>query len=240
MAAMILKAHEDKTYTRRDDRLALRPVGRRRERQRAERRRLSPRLVARPLSGRDGLRGVRRQGFGRTARSTTSSASSRSRTAVSRRTPGSTAAPSGARSRWTRWPTRSSSPTSSAAPTARLTTKHVRPAADFIVRHGPYTPQERWEEKSGYSPSTIAAEIAGLVCAAEIARAQRRRGVGQHLSRRGRRLGAQRRALDGDDHRPATATATTTSASPTTKTRTTAQPLRRQQRRRHVRRTRDR
>ena len=49
-------------------------------------------------------------------------------------------------------------------------TKHVRPAADFIVRHGPFTPQERWEEKSGYSPSTIAAEIAGLVCAAEIAR----------------------------------------------------------------------
>ncbi|HEY0170440.1 MAG TPA: glycoside hydrolase family 15 protein [Pyrinomonadaceae bacterium] len=49
-------------------------------------------------------------------------------------------------------------------------TKHVRPAADFLVRHGPFTPQERWEEKPGYSPSTIAAEIAGLVCAAEIAR----------------------------------------------------------------------
>jgi glucoamylase len=49
-------------------------------------------------------------------------------------------------------------------------TKHVRPAADFIVKYGPRTPQERWEEKSGYSPSTIAAEIAGLVSAAEIAR----------------------------------------------------------------------
>ncbi|HEX9917894.1 MAG TPA: glycoside hydrolase family 15 protein, partial [Pyrinomonadaceae bacterium] len=49
-------------------------------------------------------------------------------------------------------------------------TKHVRPAADFLVKHGPRTPQERWEEKAGYSPSTIAAEIAGLVCAAEIAR----------------------------------------------------------------------
>ena len=48
--------------------------------------------------------------------------------------------------------------------------KHVRPAADFIVRHGPFTPQERWEEKPGYSPSTIAAEIAGLACAAEVAR----------------------------------------------------------------------
>jgi glucoamylase len=48
--------------------------------------------------------------------------------------------------------------------------KHVRPAADFIVKYGPFTPQERWEEKSGYSPSTIAAEIAGLTCAAEIAK----------------------------------------------------------------------
>ena len=48
--------------------------------------------------------------------------------------------------------------------------RNVRPAADFIVRHGPSTPQERWEEKSGYSPSTIAAEIAGLVSAAEVAR----------------------------------------------------------------------
>lgn len=48
--------------------------------------------------------------------------------------------------------------------------KHVKPAADFLVRNGPATPQERWEEEAGYSPSTIAAEIAGLVCAAEIAR----------------------------------------------------------------------
>lgn len=48
--------------------------------------------------------------------------------------------------------------------------KHVKKAADFIVKNGPSTPQERWEEESGYSPSTIAAEIAGLVCAAEIAK----------------------------------------------------------------------
>lgn len=50
--------------------------------------------------------------------------------------------------------------------------KHIKPAADFILDHGPATGQERWEEKSGYSPSTIAAEIAGLVCAAEMARTQ--------------------------------------------------------------------
>jgi glucoamylase len=49
-------------------------------------------------------------------------------------------------------------------------TKHIKPAADFIVRHGPRTDQDRWEEKPGYSPATIAAQIAGLVCAAEIAR----------------------------------------------------------------------
>ncbi|HEY0426690.1 MAG TPA: glycoside hydrolase family 15 protein [Pyrinomonadaceae bacterium] len=48
--------------------------------------------------------------------------------------------------------------------------KHIKRAADFIVKNGPRTPQERWEEESGFSPSTIAAEIAGLVCAAEIAR----------------------------------------------------------------------
>jgi glucoamylase len=48
--------------------------------------------------------------------------------------------------------------------------KHIKLAADFIVKHGPKTTQERWEEESGYSPSTIAAEIAGLVCAADIAR----------------------------------------------------------------------
>jgi glucoamylase len=48
--------------------------------------------------------------------------------------------------------------------------KHIKPAADFVVTHGPATPQERWEEETGYSPSTIAAEVAGLICAADIAR----------------------------------------------------------------------
>jgi glucoamylase len=47
---------------------------------------------------------------------------------------------------------------------------HVKPAADFIIVKGPATEQDRWEEKPGYSPATIAAEIAGLVCAAHIAR----------------------------------------------------------------------
>ena len=46
---------------------------------------------------------------------------------------------------------------------------HVRPAADYLVANGPSTGVERWEEQSGYSPSTIAAEIAGLTAASVIA-----------------------------------------------------------------------
>jgi glucoamylase len=58
------------------------------------------------------------------------------------------------------------------------TYRHVRRAADFLVGFhdpttgtpAPYSPQDRWENQSGYSPATIAAEIAGLVCAAHLAR----------------------------------------------------------------------
>jgi glucoamylase len=48
---------------------------------------------------------------------------------------------------------------------------HIRPAADFVVNHGPAYGVERWEEHPGYSPSTIASEIAGLVAASQLARA---------------------------------------------------------------------
>jgi glucoamylase len=47
----------------------------------------------------------------------------------------------------------------------------VERAAGFLVRHAPITHQERWEENAGYSPSTLATVIAGLISAAEIARA---------------------------------------------------------------------
>jgi glucoamylase len=47
---------------------------------------------------------------------------------------------------------------------------HIRPAADFVVAHGPSFGVERWEEQTGYSPSTIAAEIAGLTAASVIAK----------------------------------------------------------------------
>ena len=58
----------------------------------------------------------------------------------------------------------------------------LKPAADYLAKGGkakldwndidlkpPYTQQERWEEQAGYSPSTIAAIISGLVSAADIA-----------------------------------------------------------------------
>ena len=47
---------------------------------------------------------------------------------------------------------------------------HIRPAADFLVANGPSFGVERWEEQTGYSPSTIAAEIAGLTAASVIAK----------------------------------------------------------------------
>jgi glucoamylase len=43
-------------------------------------------------------------------------------------------------------------------------------AARYLIERGPATPQERWEENSGYSPSTLASNIAALVCAACFAR----------------------------------------------------------------------
>ncbi len=46
---------------------------------------------------------------------------------------------------------------------------YVQNLANYLVSNGPYTPEERWEEIGGYSPATMAAEIAGLVCASVIA-----------------------------------------------------------------------
>ncbi len=45
----------------------------------------------------------------------------------------------------------------------------VRAAAAFVLRHGPVTGQDRWEEDGGYTPFTLAVEIAGLLVAAELA-----------------------------------------------------------------------
>jgi glucoamylase len=45
----------------------------------------------------------------------------------------------------------------------------VRKAANFLACNGPVTQQDRWEEDGGYSPFTLAVEVAGLLAAAEIA-----------------------------------------------------------------------
>ncbi len=49
----------------------------------------------------------------------------------------------------------------------------VKAGAAFLMREGPITAQERWEEASGYSPSTLASNITALICAAEFFRALR-------------------------------------------------------------------
>lgn len=48
----------------------------------------------------------------------------------------------------------------------------VQRACNFLIRKGPATSQDRWEEASGYSPSTLASNIAGLICAAEFMEAR--------------------------------------------------------------------
>ena len=55
----------------------------------------------------------------------------------------------------------------------------VERAAGFLVQHAPITHQERWEETAGYSPSTLAAVIAGLICAARLSASARFDGAGR-------------------------------------------------------------
>ena len=45
----------------------------------------------------------------------------------------------------------------------------VRNAAGFVMRNGPRTKQDRWEENAGYTPFTLAVAVASLLAAAEIA-----------------------------------------------------------------------
>jgi glucoamylase len=57
----------------------------------------------------------------------------------------------------------------------------VRRAAGFLVRNGPVTPQDRWEEDPGYSPFTLAVEIAALLVAADLADARGEDGLAAYL-----------------------------------------------------------
>ncbi|HEV7662032.1 MAG TPA: glycoside hydrolase family 15 protein, partial [Chloroflexota bacterium] len=52
---------------------------------------------------------------------------------------------------------------------ATLYEQRIKPGANFVISHGPSFGPERWEEQGGYSPSTISAEIAGLIAAADLA-----------------------------------------------------------------------
>ena len=45
----------------------------------------------------------------------------------------------------------------------------VLKAASFLVRNGPVTQQDRWEEEPGYSPFTLAVELSALLNAADFA-----------------------------------------------------------------------
>lgn len=45
----------------------------------------------------------------------------------------------------------------------------IRKAACFLIKYGPYSPEDRWEQQPGISTFTLAAEIAGLLAAAALA-----------------------------------------------------------------------
>ena len=156
----------------------------------------------------------------RTARWTSCGPCSSAPTARSRRTRGSTARRCSATCRWTRWRSRSCWRTSSAAP-APPTGTHVKKSADYVVAHGPRTPQERWENAAGYSPATIAAEIAGLVCAADIAttNGDDARAADTYLAE-GRRVAAAASSRWTATTPARTARRRTTCGSPRTATRT--------------------
>jgi glucoamylase len=57
----------------------------------------------------------------------------------------------------------------------------VKKAAGFLVKNGPVTSQDRWEEDPGYSPFTLAAEIAALLAAADIADLNKEKAIAKFL-----------------------------------------------------------
>src|SRR2546422_11632885 len=57
----------------------------------------------------------------------------------------------------------------------------IRRAAGYLVRNGPVTQQDRWEEDGGYSPFTLAVEIAGLLAAAGFAEEKGDYGLATYL-----------------------------------------------------------
>ena len=68
------------------------------------------------------------------------------------------------------------------APDRQRYSAMILAAAGYIVRNGPATQQDRWEEDSGYSAFTIAVEIAALLTAAEAMRAAGRDSIARYLT----------------------------------------------------------
>ncbi len=57
----------------------------------------------------------------------------------------------------------------------------IHRAAGYLVRNGPVTQQDRWEEDGGYSPFTISVEIAGLLAAADFAEERGDQGLATYF-----------------------------------------------------------
>ena len=45
----------------------------------------------------------------------------------------------------------------------------IKKAISYLINNGPYTQQDRWEEEKGYTPFTLAAEVAALLAGADLA-----------------------------------------------------------------------
>ena len=54
-------------------------------------------------------------------------------------------------------------------------------AASFLIKNGPVTKEDRWEENDGFTPFTIAAEIAALLAAADFFDERDLRAEAQYL-----------------------------------------------------------
>ena len=74
-------------------------------------------------------------------------------------------------------------------------------AAGYLILQGPVTGQERWEENAGYSPSTLATVIAGLVCAAEFAVQRGETDTSEFILAYADWLAGHFGAMDGDNLR---------------------------------------
>ena len=75
----------------------------------------------------------------------------------------------------------------------------VNRAVAFLLHSGPVTGEERWEEASGYSPSTLAVIISAFICAASFAQ---RNGIGNtagFLESYADFLSVSSRGMDGDN-----------------------------------------